>query len=191
MYNHPVMPFMELVKHRYSVRHYLPKPVEPEKLELILEAARLAPSSHNSQPWQFVVVQDKEKIRQISQAMPLNTGQFINGWIAEVPLVIVALGKPQTFTHKVIKYFAQDNHILDVAIAMDHMVHQATELGLGTCWIGWYDKKSVIKILGLPKQSEVVALLTIGYAADGLSPEAIELRLKGRRKAKEEITSFQ
>jgi nitroreductase len=176
---------LEIIKKRYSVRKYSPKPVEEEKIKLILEAARLAPSSENSQPWHFFIVKDREKIEKIAKAMPLKTDLFINQFIAKAPVLIVACAANVPLIQRIIAPVIHlDWYKIDVAIALEHMVLTACELGLGTCWIGWFDEKKIKKILGMPKKHKVIELLTLGYPAEGFLP-----RTK-MRKAMEEITTF-
>jgi nitroreductase len=139
------------------------KPVEEEKLQLILEAARLAPSSSNSQPWHFIAVKDKELRRKLVHAVPLGV-TAINQFIEETPLVIVGCVTPGFF-QKVSSLVGRENHYIDVSIAMEHMVLVAEELGLGTCWIGWFDEGKVKKLLNVPRAAKVVAMLSLGYPA--------------------------
>lgn len=176
---------LEIIKKRYSVRNYSPKPVEDEKIRLILEAARLAPSSDNSQPWHFFVVKDKEKIEKIAKAMPLKTDLFINQFIVKAPVLIVACAADIPSIQKIISTVIHlDWYKMDVAIALEHMVLTACELGLGTCWIGWFDEKKIKKILGIPKDHKVIELLTLGYPAEGFFPRS------KKRKMIEEISTF-
>jgi nitroreductase len=156
--------FIELVKHRTSCRSYEPRPVLREHLELMLEAARLAPSACNKQPWRFAVVED-EAIR-----MRLINESFLKGipmrW-AENAGAIIALGMEKSvITHKVAtKISGVDYPLLDLGIAGEHLVLQAEELGLGTCWIGWIKPKKVRKIVGWPRSIEPVSLITVGWPA--------------------------
>ena len=129
-------PFIELVKHRTSCRSYKPGPVPKAHLETMLEAARLAPSACNKQPWRFVVVEDK------ALRMRLINESFLSGipmrW-AENAGAIIALGMEKSaVTHRIApKISGVDYPLLDLGIAGEHLVLQAEELGLGTCWIGW------------------------------------------------------
>lgn len=155
------MSFLELAKKRYSVRSYLDKPVEKEKLLQVLEAARIAPSAVNKQPWHFIVVTDKIIKNKIAETYPRD-------WFKTVPAVIVVCGDHS----KSWKRNDGKNHCdIDVAIAIDHMTLAATDLGLGTCWVCAFDAKQCHKALELPENLEVVALLPIGYPAD-TAPES-------------------
>jgi nitroreductase len=159
------MSVLDIIKKRQSVRKYLDKPVEDDKLEMILEAARLAPSSSNSQPWHFIAVKDKGLKTKLMHAVPLGV-VAINKFIDEAPVVIVGCVTPGFF-QKVSSLFGRENHIVDISIAMEHMVLAAEELGLGTCWIGWFDEGKVKKLLNVPRAAKVVAMITLGYPAEG------------------------
>jgi nitroreductase len=159
------MSVLDIIRKRQSVRKYLDKPVEDEKLKLVLEAARLAPSSSNSQPWRFIAVKDKGLRSKLMHAVPLGVAA-INKFIDEAPVVIVGCVTPGFF-QKVSSLFGRENHIVDVSIAMEHMVLAAEELELGTCWIGWFDEGKVKKLLNVPKNAKVVAMLTLGYPTEG------------------------
>lgn len=154
-------PFMDLVQHRTSCRAYEPGPIPREHLERMLEAARLAPSACNKQPWRFVIVQD-EAVRQrlINEA-------FLAGiqmkWASNAGAIIVLGMEKSAITHKVApKISGIDYPLLDLGIAGEHLVLQAEELGLGTCWIGWIKPKKVRKIVGWPRSIEPVSLITVG-----------------------------
>jgi len=163
---HPLkeLPFIELVKHRTSCRSYESGPVPKESLECMLETARLAPSACNKQPWRFVVVQD-EALR-----MRLINESFLTGipmrW-AENAGAIIALGMAKSaVTHRIApKISGVEYPLLDVGIAGEHLVLQAEELGLGTCWIGWIKPKVVRNIVSWPRTIEPVSLITVGWPA--------------------------
>lgn len=174
--------FIDLVKHRTSCRSYEPKPVPREHLELMLEAARLAPSACNKQPWRFTVVQD-ETVR-----MQLIDESFLIGipmrWAMNAG-AIIALGMERSvITHKVAtKISGVDYPLLDLGIAGEHLVLQAEELGLGTCWIGWIKPKKVRTIVGWPKSIEPVSLITVGWPAS-------DERIHRSRLSSKEITRW-
>ena len=159
-------PFIELVKHRTSCRAYEPRPVPREHLELMLEAARLAPSACNKQPWRFAVAEDEAvRMRLIREA-------FLAGipmkWAADAGAIIALGMEKSAITHKVApKISGVDYPLLDLGIAGEHLVLQAEELGLGTCWIGWIKPKAVRKIVGWPRSIEPVGLITVGWPAPG------------------------
>ncbi|MFQ6053595.1 MAG: nitroreductase family protein [Candidatus Bathyarchaeia archaeon] len=164
------MEFLELVRKRRSIRRYKSDPVPQWKLEYILEAARLAPSWGNRQCWRFIVVADEERRRAVTT----------REWQAEAPLVIVGCAYPSLSGSR----FGQQYYMLDMGIAMEHMVLAAAEKGLGTCWIGGqFDEEAVKRVLGIPEDVRVVALTPLGYPAETPRP-------KGRKKT-EEIVSYE
>jgi len=155
---------LEIIKERYSVRSYLDKPIEEEKLNIILEAARLAPSASNSQPWHFYIVKNREKIKALAEKMPLGTQVVGNAFISEAPVVIVATAGPISVLHKVAAFIVNRRwYYLDIGIAVEHMALAAWEQGIGSCWIGWFDEKKIKRLLDIPGDQEVIAMLTLGY----------------------------
>jgi nitroreductase len=160
-----------VIKERCSVRDYDPRPIEEEKLNLILESGRLAPSASNSQPWHFYVVKNRDKIKALSEKMPLGSSVVINSFMSQVPIIVVATAGPIGLLQKITSYIINKRwYYLDVAIALEHMVLTAWELGIGSCWIGWFDEKRVKKLLDIPKNEEVIAMLTLGYPKEGYLP---------------------
>lgn len=155
------MTVMEAIKTRKSIRAYADKPVEEEKLNIILEAGRLAPSASNRQEWRFVIVRGLEAREKLAEAAG---GQV---FVRKAPLVIVACAETDEHTMKC----GQLSYPIDVAIALDHMTLAAVELGLGTCWIGMFEEKRVKKILDIPERIRVVGLMPLGYPVD---PTAVE-----------------
>lgn len=156
--------FLELVAARFSCRAYRDEPVSRSAVERILEAARLAPSACNRQPWRFAVVTEAAlRTRLLEEGILPGLGMT---WIAQAP-VILALGLKKSFiTHQVAPLVSKvDYSLLDVGIAGEHAVLQATELGLGTCWIGWIRPKEVRRIVGWPADVTPQALITVGWPA--------------------------
>ena len=150
------MDVMEAIRKRCSVRSYQDRAVEMEKLESILEAARLAPSASNRQEWRFIVAQDRN-IRQC--LMQAAKGQ---AFVGQAPVVIACCAK----TDNHVMTCGQMCYPIDVAIAIEHMALKATEEGLGTCWVGAFYEDKVKEILGIPKDIRVVELLALGYPAN-------------------------
>jgi len=149
------MNVFEAIKNRYSCRSYKTGPVPEEKLKKVLEAARLAPSAHNEQEWKFVVVKNLEKRREVSEA----AGQ---SFIAEAPVIIAAVATdPEHIMSSGVPAYA-----VDLAIAVEHMALQAVEEELGTCWIGAFGQEEVKKVLNIPDEYKVVALMPLGFPAD-------------------------
>jgi nitroreductase len=176
---------LDIIRKRRSVRQYHERPIEDEKFEAILEAARLAPSASNSQPWNFYVVKDKAKIKSLAEKMPLGTHLVINSFIAEAPAVIVATAGPISLLHRVASFIVNRRwYYIDVAIALEHMVLTAWELGIGSCWIGWFNEKKVKKLLDIPRDEEVIDMLTLGY------PKDTKLPFAKHRKKLEEIVRY-
>lgn len=179
---------MAAIRRRRSVRKYLARPVEDEKLEILLEAARLAPSASNSQPWHFIVVRNKETIENLSRSVMVGT-TWVNRWMLSAPCVIVACGKRNPLVHWGAKALGIDLLKVDVAIAVEHICLAATDLDLGTCWIGWFSEKKVKKLLDIPVNINVIALLTVGYPADSSTKESIGNIQKRQRKEIKSIYS--
>ena len=172
------MTFLELAKQRYSCRSYSSRQVEQEKLNKILEAGRVAPSAVNFQPWQFIVIRDKENLNKIHKA-------YHREWFQTAPCVIVICGDHDTSWKR--NHDGKDHCDIDVAIAVDHMTLQATELGLATCWICNFDPQKAIEILQLPRHLEPIVILPVGYPLDHGDPD----RHDEKRKAMDEIVRYE
>lgn len=151
------MNFKDLVLKRYSVRQYKDVPVEREKLDMVLEAGRMAPSAVNYQPWQFIVVRDPEILAKLH-------GCYSREWFKAAPVVIVVCGDHSEGWHRTSD--GKDHTDIDVAIAVDHMTLQAVELGLGTCWVCNFNPFLSKDVLNLPDHLEAIAMLPIGYPSD-------------------------
>lgn len=150
------MEFSELIKKRYSVRAYKPDPVEEDKLNQVLEAARLAPTATNAQPFQLIVIHTAGREAELNRI-------YKRDWFVQAPLVICICGIPaQGWVRRDGKNYTE----VDVAIAMDHLILAATDLGLGTCWIGAFDAIAAREVLGLPDDVEPIAFTPLGYPAD-------------------------
>ncbi|MDD3347681.1 nitroreductase family protein [Oscillibacter sp.] len=148
------MEVMEALKGRQSVKSYLPKAVEPEKLEKVLEAGRLAPSAFNHQYRRFIVVDDpavKRLLREKAGAQPM---------IEQAPVVLVLCATAETeFTMPC----GEKNYPIDAALCGAYMMLEAYEQGLGTCWLGAFDAEAVKDVLGIPAQTRVVTMIPLGY----------------------------
>ena len=141
------------ISQRSSVRAYKDTDIEEDKIEKILEAARLSPSSSNRQQWKFIVVKNKETRKKLANAA------FGQSFIGEAPVVIVACGTES----KAIMACGQPAYTVDLSIALSFMILEAWELGLGTCWIGAFKEEEVKKILKIPEHVRVVAMTPLGY----------------------------
>jgi len=182
------MTVFDVIKSRKSIRKYSTKDIEDEKLNIILEAGRLAPSWQNKQCWRFVVVKDKEKIHQLA----LKSG-FIskaNFFIKDAPIVIVLCANPKEsgFMN------GQHYYLVDTAIAFQQMMLVAYEMGIGSCWLGAFNEQKVKQILDIPENIKVVALSPFGYPAEkeGLYAKAVKAFAGSKnRKSLEEIVHYE
>jgi nitroreductase len=146
------------VSNRRSIRAYSDRPVEEEKLRRVLEAGRLAPSAKNRQEWKFIVVRDPETRRKLAHAAK---GQR---FVEQAPVVLVGCGTEPTY----VMPCGQPAYSVDLSIAFSFIILEATELGLGTCWLGAFHEEEVKKVLDIPPHVRVVAMMLLGYPAEGL-----------------------
>ena len=147
------MELKEAIKQRRSVRDYKDIPVPEDKLLKVLEAARLAPSGSNRQPWKFVVVKDSKTRQKLAKAAMEQT------WIATAPVVIAAVATMPDL----MMICEVPDYPVDLAIAVDHITLAAVDEGLGTCWIGAFSQEDARLALQVPKHCRIVALLPLGY----------------------------
>ena len=150
------MGFLELVRKRYSVRAYKSDPVEDDKLQKVLEAARLAPTACNLQPFQFIVIHTKGKEAELRHI-------YSASWFVQAPIIICACGIP---SQSWVRSDGKNYWEVDVTIAMDHLILAAADLGFGTCWIGAFNPDAAREVLGLPDDVEPIAFTPLGYPAD-------------------------
>ena len=153
------MEFTDVLAKRRSIRKYSKRAVSERKLRRLYKALRLAPSGGNKQNYTFVFVTDAEKRRQIAE----QAGH--QEFLAEAPILMVAVCEP--------------GGGFNVAIAVDHMVLAATDEGLGTCWVGWFEREPVKHILGIPDSKDVPILVAIGHPGEKPEPR--------QRKSLEEL----
>ena len=167
--------FYKLISTRQSDRAYTNQPIEREKIEKIIEAARIAPSACNAQPWKFIVVDDEElknKIADTTSSKVLGMNHFTKQ--APVHIVIVMEGANLTSNFGSLvkrKHFP----LIDIGIAAEHICLAATAEGLGSCMVGWFDESAVKKLLNIPKSKRPMLIITLGYPA---KPETREKRRK-------------
>jgi len=154
------MDVREAIASRRSIRAYLDRPVEPDRLRRVLEAWRLAPSARNAQIWRFVVVQDRKTLQRL---VPVCRNQAFVGQAA-------ALIAACAVKHDHVMSCGQHAYPIDLAIALDHMSLAAVEEGLGTCWIGAFFEEPMREALGIPADVRVACVMTMGYPAE--SPAA-------------------
>jgi nitroreductase len=180
--NHQADTFLALVRRRYSCRAYSRTPVEREKIELIIEAARLAPSACNIQGWRLVAADDPQ-VRDELVKKGLG-GAVPNRFAAAAPVIIAGCYEKDFLTHRVgATLKGIDYWQVDMGIVGEHLALMAAALGLGTCWIGWFKAQAVKKILGVPRGAEVVFLMTLGYPAEAAGREKA-------RKKRDEIFAY-
>jgi len=164
----------EAIQKRRSVRAYLPDPVPRDILEKILEAGRLAPSASHIQPWHFIVVTDQQKRRKL--------GGIFAKFLSQTSTVIVGCGDRKA---------SSKWHIVDTTIALQNMVLAATAEGLGTCWVGSFDEGQVKKILKIPENFSVIALLAVGCPREKRDLAAQALHFFRRKKEMGKIVSLE
>ena len=148
------MEFYNVIRTRRSIRSYQDRDIPDEVLERILDAARIAPSGNNQQPWSFVVVKNQEKRKQIAKAC------YDQGFIAKAPMVIVCCAKQYSNSHELWK---DDCYLADTVIAIDHLVLAARNESIGSCWIGAVHDKQVKKIIDAPDDVNVLIVVSLGY----------------------------
>ncbi len=166
------MALLDLLKHRKSVRDFLDRPVEREKLMVCLEAARLAPSACNSQPWKFIVVDDGQLKNKLCDAA-FSGVYSMNSFCKMAPVIVVVISEKSKFLARIGGMFRGTKYcLIDIGIAIEHFVLQAEDLGLGTCWIGWFSEGGVKSILNIPQDKKIDILIAVGYYdREKLGPE--------------------
>ena len=174
------MHFSELIQTRQSVRAYQTKPVEDEKLALLIEAVRLAPSASNSQPWRLILVTDADIKTHVARATFSKLISF-NKFATQAPvLAVLTIERSNVVTQIGARLKDREFPLIDIGIAAEHFCLQAAELGLGSCMLGWFDETAIKKILVIPEKIRIGLVITLGYAAD-----EYPLRQKIRKSAKE------
>lgn len=158
------MDFTKVVEKRRSIRRYKPDPVPDDLIKEILESARVAPSAGNRQPCHFIIVKDAER----KKAMGLRA------WAVEAPVIVVGCADSS---------LSPTWHLVDFAIAFEHIILAATNLGLGTCWQGRLEDERIKKILNIPAPIKVIAVTSLGYPAESPEPKA--------RKALSEMVHYE
>ena len=171
------MRFLDLVRRRQSVRGYTARPVGREKIERCLEAARLAPSASNAQPWHFVVADKPALVRELARAA-------YNRFTRTAPAFVALICEPGKAVTRIGGWLAwRDYRLIDLGLAAAHFCLQAAEEGLGTCMLGMFNQRRVRRLLGVRPGRRVQMLITLGYPQDG------EVREK-KRKSLDRIRSY-
>ncbi len=155
------MEFLEVIQKRYSVRSYRRDPVEEHKLQQVLEAARLAPTAANRQAFQLIVVHTAGRETELKRI-------YDRAWFVQAPVIICACAIPdKAWVRRDGKNYCD----VDVAIAMDHLILAATDVGLGTCWIAAFDRAAAREVLSLPNSVEPIVFTPLGYADNQPGPK--------------------
>ncbi|MCL2669869.1 MAG: nitroreductase family protein [Syntrophaceae bacterium] len=156
--------FQELINKRQSIRQYKAGAVPSEAIDACIEAARLAPSACNAQPWKFVVVDDEALKQQVGEAA---ASLGMNKFCQYAPCIVAVVLEKSNLTSAIGSVLKDKEYkLIDIGIAAEHFCLQATELGLGTCIIGWFNEKKVQQLLGIPKNKRIPLLITVGYPDD-------------------------
>lgn len=167
--------FHDLVCERYSCRNYTSEPVSRETILSILEAARLAPSACNRQPWKFIVIENDSPLKKtVIEA-------YDRPWVADIQAFIIACGIHDDAWHR---SDGKDHTDIDVAIAVEHICLAAAALGLGSCWICNFDVDKITAALSLPDGVEPIAIIPLGY------PQPTEKTPRKIRKQMDEIVAW-
>ena len=169
------MTFLELAKSRYSVRAYKPDPIDPEALNQILEAGRVAPTACNYQPQRIFVVQTEALRRKLAEVSPCTFGA--------PTILVICYDKDREA--KIPSRPGYTFGEMDATIVCTHMMLQAWELGVGSCWVGMFNDEQVLQALNLPGNLGVSALMPMGYPADGVKPAHLHSKI---RPAEDTIT---
>lgn len=157
------MDFLTLCQRRNSLRKYADTPVPQDVILRCLEAARLAPSACNSQPWQFIVVQEPNKRQELAQKA-FGGIYGINSFAKSAPVLVVIVTERSMYAAQLAGTFRGVQYsLIDLGIAGEHFCLQAAQEGLGTCWLGWFDQKNTREVLGLSKNDRVDIIISLGY----------------------------
>ena len=185
--NYPQESSLALFFKRKSVRNYADTSVEREKIMKIMEAVRWAPSAQNSQPWEFLIIDDQKRKKDVVDHCGLNTNRPI---LSSAPVLIIGLANSRSS----VKMNGIDYYLIDFAIAMEHLILAAAALDLGTCWMAWYNEKKLKKFLDIPEKMRIAAISPLGYPKnkttflDFVSSKIIAK--SGKRKKIEKILFF-
>ena len=178
------MDFLTLVNKRQSTRKYADKPVDRELIDKCLEAARLAPSARNSQPWSFIILDNPEIIQRVSQKAFSGIYQMTR-FAGKAPVLIVVITEKADYVTRMGNLIRNIRYsLIDIGIAVEHLVLQAEELGLGTCWLGWFSARGVRKALHLPRSKKIDILISLGFPLDP------DYRKERKRRSLDEIRSY-
>lgn len=173
------MRFLELVKRRRSTRKYFTKPVSREVIDRCLEAACLAPSACNSQPWFFIVIDD-EKLKNKVSAAAFSGLYSMNSFARKAPVLIIVVTERSSYIARLGGYFRGVQYsLIDIGIVCEHLVLQAEEDGIGSCWLGWFNEGAIKEILGIARDKKIDVIISLGY------PQSEERKQKPRKPLSE------
>lgn len=159
-----------VIKERRSIRKFLDKPVEREKINACLEAARLAPSACNSQPWHYIVIDDPQVKADFCKAAFSGTYKM-SAWVEKAPVIIAVVSDKGSIISRLGGFLRKTEfYLVDQGISGEHFVLRAHDLGLGTCWIGWVDSKKAAQFFKLPSGKQIDHLFAVGYPAENPAP---------------------
>lgn len=177
------MTFFDLIQKRRSVRRYSDKPVAKEDILKCLEAARLAPSACNSQPWHFIVIDEPGLRARVAER--IFSGIYsMNKFAKEAPVLVAVVSEKMKFLATVgAKVRDTRYYLTDIGIACEHFILQAAELGIGSCWMGWFDEKALKEEMRIPKDKKIDIVIALGYPNE-------DKTVPKTRKTVEEISSF-
>lgn len=179
--------FLDLAHKRHSVRAYDSRMVAHETIERCLEAARLAPSACNAQPWKFTVVQDTQVIARIAEASLL-PGSQMNRFVREAPVIVAITGESPNITSFLGSFIKRKKlFLLDIGMAAEHFCLQAAEEGVGTCMLGWFNERKVKKLLGVPHRKRLYLLIATGFPAENNKDNA---SVEKKRKDSDEMRCY-
>jgi len=172
------MALLDIISARKSVRKYQDKPIEKEKILTCIEAARLAPSAENVQPWRFIILDDPELKKKFCREVCKGIYRPTR-FIEKAPIVVVIVAKLDIIANRLGRSVqGTQYYLLDIGIAGEHLVLQAQELNIGTCWIGWFNARKAKKFFGLSPGYRVVALIAMGYPAEGSTKNKPDLPME-------------
>jgi len=177
------MTFEELVHERRSVRRYADRPVAREDILKCIEAARLAPSGCNSQPWHFIVIDEPGLRKRVAER--IFSGVYaMNKFAREAPVLVAVVSEKEKFLASFGGQIRDTSYCLvDIGIACEHLVLQARELGIGSCWIGWFDEKALKEEMKIPQNKKIDIVIALGYPGE----DKVAARV---RRTLEEVSSF-
>lgn len=164
------MTFLDLITKRYSVRNYRTDPIPQEKVIRCVEAARLAPSACNSQPWKFIIIDQPGLVKELAKAAFEGIMNF-NNFVFKAPVLILIVSERQNLSAKFGSIVKNKNFsLMDIGIAAEHFCLQAAEEELGTCMLGWFNEKKVKKILSIPILKRIELIISVGFSNDEKIP---------------------